>query len=233
MTLREIIRDIERRERTLTLFDPPPGLTRELREHFVAQQVVVESAAAGQAPGGYAVLSEDGTALAAVEIGDLDPPFGAETADVLDELHGYMDHTSFSSYDAEQLRATSREIEDRAWRAATGSIHAGFRTVETMAAEAEVYARLAATDLDVHAYAVPDGRRDGPDLGDATVHLTRSDEVRHTRFVAFDGGRVPTDRCVLLAEPREDDRFVGVWTYDDDTVDAVVRHLERQYLTAN
>jgi DICT domain-containing protein len=260
--LGEIIRDIEGRERTLTLVDPPPGLCRELRERFAARQVVVESTTTDGVPAERAVVSEGGERLATVDVAGLEPPLVDDACDALDALRDLLDRRSFSSYDVDQLRATAREIEDRAWRAAAGSIHAGFRTVATLTREADVYAQLATTDLDVHVYAAPDpasastsasdtgseaelrsrsrsdarldapATADLPDLGDATVHLSRAPELRRTRFVAFDGGDAPTDRCVLLAEPRGDDQFAGVWVYDDDAVDAVVDHLERHYADA-
>ncbi|WP_101297734.1 DICT sensory domain-containing protein [Halegenticoccus soli] len=225
MDLHAIIDAIERRERTLTLFNPPrPSAVAELAEQFDAQQVVVEGGTAVGGPDSFAVLSEGDRALAAIDAPAL---LGRGPSDAFRELLGYLDRTTFSSYDTRQMTATSREIEDRAWRAGVGSLHAGFQTVSALRSQRALYERLARTDLDVHAYAVPDA--EAPDIAGVTLHLDGSPEIERTWFVVFDGGAVPSDKCALLAEERDDGRFRGVWTYDPDLVDAVLDHLTERY----
>jgi DICT domain-containing protein len=152
---------------------------------------------------------------------------GSTYRPVLDNL----DETMFTSYDVGQMVSASREIEDRAWRAGRGSLHAGFQTVTTLASQRETYERLGAREgLDVHAYAFPD--RSPDEEFPFSLHLERTDELERAWFVAYDGGGVDESKCALVAEERDPRRFYGFWTYDADTVDYVVDHLTRTYALA-
>jgi DICT domain-containing protein len=138
-----------------------------------------------------------------------------------------MDETMFTSWSIEQMVAASREIEDRAWRVGEGSLHAGFQYLSTLRGELPVYERLGSKNLDVHAYAAPD--EDPPEHEGFTLHIERAEEIEKSWFVVFDGDGVDENKCALLAEEREPRKFYGFWTYDPDTVDWIIDHLESTY----
>jgi hypothetical protein len=228
-TLPEIIRELARTDRRLTLFDPPPGLVADLRERLAERRVTVESLPAGAGPDGYAVLSGDGAVLATVDVRGLGPPFD-DVDDVLGRLFDELDPLTFSGSDPDVLAATTREFEDRAWRAGAGRLHAGLRHPAALRAEADVYSHLGRSSLDVHVYVHASG--DGPTVDDVTVHAVDREEIRHTGFVAFDGGTRRADRCALLVDHRGETP-TGVWTYDPDAVGRIVGHLGRRYPLAH
>lgn len=229
MTLTELIEGVQSQRRTLTVFDADEAVVTALSERFADRNLVVEAGSADGGPSEYAVLSRDGSFVTAIDLSELaddDDPVEAEDAPyqaVVDRL----DPTMFTSYDTREMFAASREIEDRAWRTATGALHAGFQTVSTFEGQSEAYGRLAERgDLDVTAYAYPD---ESPVESPCPVRLCRSDEIRRSWFVAFDGGGDDANKCALVAEEREPRRFYGFWTYGADTVDYVIEHLTRTY----
>jgi DICT domain-containing protein len=139
----------------------------------------------------------------------------------------HLDETMFTSWDTRQMVAASREIEDRAFRVGSGTLHAGFQYVSTLRNELPIYERLGSTDVDVHAYAVPD--EEPPDHDGFTLHLERASEIEQSWFVVFDGGDDEQAACALLAEEREPREFYGFWTYEKSTVDWILDHLESTY----
>jgi DICT domain-containing protein len=231
MSLRSVLDSVESREKTLTVYDAEESLATALREYFSSQQVVVREGTAVGGPAGFATLSEGDTLLTAIDLDDLSTPLsgGRDVNPAFQTLLGHLDGTTFSSYDTSQMVATSREIEDRAWRATTGQLHAGFQYFSALAGQESVYSRLAERDLDIHVYAAPDGTE--VDLPKVTVHAESVDEITDTWFVAFDGGDTPSDKCALLAEERQPNAYYGFWTYDPDIVDRILGHLTEQYAT--
>lgn len=236
MSLTELIAGVEEHEKTLQVFNAPADRVETLREQFADRNlsVVEESTGSGE-PAEFLVLADDGefVTAAAVEdvLADADDAGDAESFEgrayrpVLDHL----DETMFTSYDTTQMVAASREIEDRAWRLGEGKLHAGFQKLSILKEQMDVYTRLAEKEgLDVHAYATPD--RDVPDHDTSlTIHVERSEEIADSWFVAYDGGGVDVNKSALLAEEREPREFYGFWTYDPDTVDWIIDHLERSY----
>jgi len=235
MSLMELIAGVEAHEKTLTVFNADDAVVEALRERFADRNLSVVGATAGDGPRAYAVLSHDDEFVTAVSVADVlvegaPRSVGFDDATyrpILDSL----DETMFTSYDVRQMVSASREIEDRAWRAGRGSLHAGFQTVTTLASQHDAYERLGGRDdLDVHAYAYPD--RTPAEGLPFTLHLERTEELERTWFVAYDGGGVDESKCALVAEERDPRRFYGFWTYDADTVDYVVDHLTRTYALA-
>ncbi|MFB6102931.1 MAG: DICT sensory domain-containing protein [Haloplanus sp.] len=233
MGLFELIAAVDAREKTLTVFNPEAGVATALREHFADRNLTIERAEHEAGPRNYAVLSCDDEFLAAIDVSDVlgstrgvAPEFTRETYEpVLDEL----DETMFTSYDTERMIAASKEIEDRAWRGAAGELHAGFQTCTRFASQTDVYEHLAERgSLDVHVYAAPEGR-DRVDTTNPTLHLSTATEIRDTWFVTYDGGGVDAAKCALLAEERLPGSFYGFWTYDGETVDALLDHLRTTY----
>lgn len=232
MSLIELIAGVEADEATLTVFNADPDARDALASHFADRNVEVVASDVDADPQEFAVLSRNGEFATAVAVEDLlatpersDPEFARETYEpVLDHL----DETLFTSYSTADMVAASREIEDRAWRVGSGELHSGFQTLDVLNREIETYDRLAErVDLDVHAYAAPEGDR--PDSENVTVHVERAPEIRETWFVAYDGGGVDDAKCALLAEEREPRRFYGFWSYDPATVDYLIDHLTETY----
>ncbi|MFC7155143.1 DICT sensory domain-containing protein [Halomarina halobia] len=233
MSLTELIAGVEAHERTLTVFNADASVTETLREHFADRNVVVERGEAAGGPRDYVVLSEDEEFLTAADVDDLVNPRRAtephfERDSPYRPILDHLDETMFTSYDTRQMIAASREIEDRAWRVGSGELHAGFQKLSVLGTQLDVYEQLGGRrNLDVHAYAVPDG--EVPDHESFTVHVERSREIANSWFVVYDGAGVDANKCALLAEEREPRRYYGFWTYDPDTVDWIVDHLRNTY----
>lgn len=248
MTLTELIAGVEGHEKTLTVFNADEDASSEIREHFADRNVRVrsEQTASGR-PGEFITLSTDGDVVAATSLGDFQETITGSVRHIdIDEspyrpILDKLDETMFTSWSIERMTAASREIEDRAWRVGQGSLHAGFQKVSVLKGELDLYDRLGETDVDVHAYAVPDV--DPPEDSSFTLHLERSEEIAKSWFVVFDGGESATGRaakrltdaeiddqkCALLAEERGDREFYGFWTYDPGTVDWIIDYLESTY----
>jgi len=234
MSLRELIAGVEDNEKTLTVFNADPGVVTRLREDFGDRNVRVrgEETPSGK-PGEFVTLSHDGEVLTAAGLSDLRQMLDGDPVRLglrdrpYQPILDHLDDTIFTSWDVGQMVTASREIEDRAFRVGSGTLHAGFQYLSTLENELPIYERLGATDVDVHVYAVPD--TEPPDCGGFTLHLERADEIERSWFVVFDGGPDPADRCALLAEERGDRVFYGFWTYDGSTVDYIGEHLRSQY----
>lgn len=146
------------------------------------------------------------------QLGSVDDPYRA--------IYDLLDDTVFVSLDRRQLLATSREMEDRAWRTGRGRFHAGFQSPSAFEPQADLYRELAtATDVDVHAYA--DGAIPDAQLGNApiTTHVGSSDEIGRYWFILFADGGDGSQNCALIAEQKDADTYRGVWTYNKSLVD--------------
>jgi DICT domain-containing protein len=222
MSLRKVVDTVRGREKTLAVYTrSETELVPELREYFASQNVTIEAIEAGREPE-HAVLSDDGEFLTAVSIDALRSltsggvrEFGERAA--YGPLLEHLDSTTFKAYDRRQMLEASREIEDRAWRARSGRLYAGFQYASNFAGERDAYAKLAASDLDVHAYGAPDESVDVPD--GVTFHGASIPEVESSWFVIFDGGGDEMQVSALLAHEEDDGDFYGFWTYEVDLVD--------------
>ncbi|MFC3478932.1 DICT sensory domain-containing protein [Halobacterium litoreum] len=233
MGLRRVIEDVRGREKTLTVYAPPgTDVVASVREYFASQNVAIEHEPTTDAPA-HAVLSDDGEYLTSVGTDALRALTGSEPHPIGEDaayspLLEHLDRTTFTSYSRCQMMQASREIEDRAWRAKSGCLHAGFQRLSNLEPEVETYAQLADSDLDVHVY----GERDAEiGAGESfTVHATDDPEITTTWFVVFDGGGNEQQSSALLAEEQDDGGYYGFWTYDAslvadalDALDAVRR----------
>ncbi|WP_280536511.1 DICT sensory domain-containing protein [Halopenitus sp. POP-27] len=245
MSLIELIARVEATAATLLVVNANATAREELAETFADRNLVVTEATLPGAPDRFAVLARDGEFVTAVAIDDLlspsrtsqndsssGGPSSDETAPEFDRrsyasVLDALDETTFTSYSKRKMVAASREIEDRAWRVGSGELHAGFQTLATLGGTVETYNRLAEREgLAVNAYAAPEGPV--PDA-DFEVHVERAPEIRETWFVAYDGGGLEENACLLLAEEREPNRFFGFWTYDHETVDEAIAHVSETY----
>lgn len=119
------------------------------------------------------------------------------------------------------LVVISRFIEKRALETDAGRLDAAFQRLSRVADErgtAEVYARLADSGVDVHAYGYPDANP----LADTsiTVHAGRSERYLKTWAVVFAD---PDDAnpAGMLAVEFDDNVWTGVWTYRPEFVDCI------------
>ena len=230
MPLATLLETVERRRKTMTVYDGDS----DLKTQFAGRNVTVETRVrpAGT-PGSFAVLRDESGFLGAVSLamlqGLLKPPIRRPwDLDSLDEgyrgLFELLDDTLFASLDRRQLLAATREIEDRAWRVGYGTLHVGFQSLDAFEAQTPVYSRLAeVTALDIHVYAVTDTPL-ATEPG-VTFHTEPTDEIGRFWFLAFDGGDDDEQACALVAEEVEPDAYSGFWTYDPALVADVVESL--------
>jgi DICT domain-containing protein len=234
MSLRDIVATVEGQERSLTVYAPPEktGLANELEEYFTSQHVSIRFRACGaeEQPRAELTAPDSGERLAAVELSSLerlvsgDPPEDPSVGSrPYAPLLAHLDESTFTSYDEAQMLTTSREIEDRAWRAGTGHLVAGFQQFSNFRSQADAYRTLGQTDLEIDIYATPDV---DPPEGPYDLHATTDPDVIETWFVAFDGDGDPGQASALLAEERAQGEFYGFWTYDKDLVDTIVAAAE-------
>jgi len=224
MSLSELIAGVESHRKTLTVYNADPSAAATLRERFTERNVAVESARTPEGPDAYAVLHRDGEFITAAALEDVLARGEGGGNPILE----YVDETTFTSYDTRQMVAASREIEDRAWRVGAGELHAGFQSVSVIETQLDTYEQLAGREgLAVHAYGYPDAAV--PDHEGFTIHVERAEEIRDSWFVVYDGDGDDARKCALLAEEREPRSFYGFWTYDPDTVDWIIDHLQSAY----
>ncbi|MFT4923490.1 MAG: DICT domain-containing protein [Haloarculaceae archaeon] len=234
MSLSELISGVADHEKTMTVFNAEAAVVSQLQEYFSDRNVRVESEETPSGkPGTFVTLSEDGNVLTAAGLDDLHRMLGDEPASLglrdrpYQPILDHLDDTLFTSWETSQMVAASREIEDRAYRVGSGTLHAGFQYVSTMTNELPIYERLGSTDVDVHAYAFPD--TEPPDSDEFSLHIERAAEIEQSWFVVYDGGPDPEDKCALLAEERDARTFFGFWTYDESTVDWLGEYLQSSY----
>lgn len=235
MSLLELVAAVEAERKTLYVNAADEDAVDSVERAFADRNLRVVAVPPESGPPEFAMLTDGDDVLSATSLSSLvaddssrrAPGFEADPyRPILDEL----DETFFTSYDAAQMLAASREIEDRAWRTGSGRLYAGFQTYSVLEAQLPVYEQLGAkSGLDVAALAAPDGEL--PPYEETFAVCGRSTpEVRTVWFVAFDGGPTPDDACALVAEERDSGRFYGFWTYDPDTVDDIFDYVTDRYL---
>ncbi|WP_170977291.1 DICT sensory domain-containing protein [Halorussus salinisoli] len=235
MGLRELLDAVADREKTITVFAPEPY--DALESHFETRNVTVEHEyVPDDGSGGFVVVTADGEFVGSVggsAVANLVSPTAADlepgTDDPTRALLGLLADTTFVSFDKRQMLMAAREIEDRAYRRATGTLRTGFQSLSALRAQRDVYATLGSEGLlDVHVYGEPDW---SPDVPGTTVHAEDADEIGAFWFVVFDGGGDDRQACALLAEEVESDSgsFRGFWTYDPELVADIEGYLRETY----
>ncbi|WP_135830389.1 DICT sensory domain-containing protein [Halorussus halobius] len=235
MTLRAFVEDVTAGSRTITVFAPERD--EAFARHFESRGVTVEhERLPDDGSGGFVVVTEDGKFVGSVprrvthelvSPGASDLELGSGT-DVRLPMNLLAD-TTFVAFDRQQMLATSREIEDRAYRRGRGTLRAGFQSLSTLEPQRDVYGQLTRdTDLDVHLYGEHDW---DPGLPDATVHAQTADELGRFWFIVFDGGGDDRQACALLAEEvaDESESFRGFWTYEPGRVAELDAYLAGTY----
>ncbi|WP_416841568.1 DICT sensory domain-containing protein [Haloferax sp. DFSO52] len=233
MSLSELIAGVAADEQTLTVFNPRNDAVERLAAHFRDRNISVQEATTSKGPSNFAVLGTGESFHTAVDVNavlkdgdDIEPGFERESyVPILDHL----DETLFRSYDRKQMLNATREIEDRAWRVGAGELHAGFQTDANLRKQLTSYRQLGRRDdLFVHAYIYPSDSV--PTVDEFQLHLARTEEIRHSWFVVYDGNGVDDYKCALVAEENPPgSEFRGFWTYDPSTVDFIVNYLTKTY----
>jgi DICT domain-containing protein len=238
MSLGDIVETVKGEQRRLTLFNPAKEtLAAGVREYFADQNVTVaaERTESGE-PAGVVVLTRDGDPLATTTTDALarlvaETPSGEDGLGVDDSAHHdlltHLKETTFTSHSRREMTQTSREIEDRAWREGSGRLFAGFQYESVLLGQSRTYETLGRSDLDVYAFAAPDGT--DVDIDRVRVHLEEAAELAGHWFVVYDGADDRGQASALLAEERGEDSYYGFWTYDPRIVGRIVDHLERAY----
>lgn len=146
------------------------------------------------------------------ELDSLDPAYRA--------IFDLLDNTVFVSLDRRQLLATSREIEDRAWRVGRGTLYVGFQSLSAFEKQQSMYRQLAETTaIDVHIYLAPDQSADELGHSPVTIHTDSDADVGRYWFLLFDGGGTEAQKCALVARQDGPETYRGFWTYDPELVD--------------
>ena len=152
----------------------------------------------------------------------------AERETAYSEVFDFLDDTLFSSYDRRQMLATTREIEERAWRRGEGTLYVGFQNRRALEQQTTVYETLA-THEHLAAELYVSDEWDVPIGESVTVRSSSAAEIGRFWFVLYDGGGSAIHRCGLVAEERDPDRYYGFWTYDPVLVEELVEHLRTAY----
>ncbi|WP_265111150.1 DICT sensory domain-containing protein [Halosolutus halophilus] len=228
MTLSDVFDRLDHPRRTITVYAsaPQPDVTAQFETRGTT---VGYCSLPDETDQGFLVVRDvDGFAgsIGLVEVREfLEPPvYRPWDAALVDApyrtLLEVLDETLWQSLDRRQLLATSREIEDRAWRVGRGTLKVGFQRLSALQAQLPVYERLVDdTALEIHVYG--SGDWDPPSRPGLTVHTDPGGEVGQFWFLTFDGGPDDQQACGLLAEERDPGSFAGFWTYDADLVDEI------------
>lgn len=228
MTLQSLFEDLDRPHKEFVVYT---GATdADGVDLFAARNADVEHRTLpGDESEGFLVVRDRDGFLGVLPFGELRQLLEAPILDPwdLDDVHedhralfDLLDETLFVALDRRRMLSASREVEEHAWRVGAGTLCAGFQTAAAFDSQRPVYERLAdETALDVHVYAetVPD-----PTQSDITFHTEPADVVGRFWFVAFDGSGDDARKCAVVGCQRDADAFTGFWTYDPETVEAVI-----------
>ena len=233
------IEAVEGQRKTLEVHTDDDEVLEALRRQFETRNVDVCHRSLGSLadPGFVIVRSGDGEFRGALGLDQFrailsprtHPPWElAEADDDRADLFSFLENTLFTSYSRRQMLATTREIEDRAWRVGTGRLYTGFERASALAAQTDVYERLGSHDALSVAVFIDDEWTD-PVPDGVTVVEEPDSELGDYWFVVFDGGENDQKACALLAEERRPGSFYGFWTYDPATVTELLTYLETTY----
>lgn len=260
--LREFVEEAEGGERTLVVYNrtEPEPVLELLDATFPEESVAVEEARDSSVPDDVVALVADGEVVATSPLSALADQLlyvnsdifttgnrglqGVDLPDVLLELDDVpLTLRGYPESDREKLVlvAVSRLVERYAHETGAGTIRTSFQRLSRLRDEhgtARVYERLAATDLDVHLYGVPDVLPD-PDRY-TVLHCGHAPEFRQTWFLIFSppGTRTGTSGdekrsepahgpAALLAIEVRERTWRGIWTFDAERVERLNRYVER------
>lgn len=236
MTLSDFVDAVESRRMSIAIY--ASEAVPDVASQFETRNVTVEHETI--TPGshqGFVILRDDEGFVGAFGLAELahllDPPLfrpwdREDLSTPWRELYEVLEETLFTSFDRRQLLAAAREIENRAWRVADGTLRVGFQSSEAFRSQVGVYRRLAEeTDLTIHVYVADEWTHDPIPAVD--LHRCPAEEIGQYWLLAFDAAGDPRYTCALVAEERSPESFYGFWTYDPDHVGAISSYLRRTY----
>lgn len=234
-SLRDAFEAVDRRHKTLEIHTDDESAVTALRRGFETRTVDVTQRPVGELddPGFVIVRDADGAFRGALGLEEFEailsptdhPPW--ELADAEPDpaqLFDFLENTLFASATRRQLLATSREIEERAWRVGSGRLYAGFQRPAALRAQTGVYERFGSRDsIDVAVFLA--GEWSTP-LEGVSVVTGSSGELGAFWFVAFDGGESGSHCGALVAEERDPGEYAGFWTFEPSIVRGLIDYLE-------
>ncbi|MFP9193382.1 DICT sensory domain-containing protein [Natrialbaceae archaeon A-CW1-1] len=234
-TLTDAFERVERRRKTLEVYAVDDSVRSELERQFSTRNVrIVHHAFPSKTDLGFVVIRDSNgefraalglEKLQAIISPEIQPPWELSDLDSTD-VFDFLENTIFTAYDRRQMLAATREIEERAWRTDSGTLHTGFQTSTAFAKQAPIYDRFA-HDSSVSVRVFFDGDPAVTNDSDSSLEVTpdAGAEIGEHWFVLFDGG--PTDRNAsgLLAREREPGRYYGFWTYDPGFVEEIMSYV--------
>jgi len=235
MSLGQILSDISSREKQVIVYASDDTGT-DLAEVLATRNLTIDHRRLPSISSeSFVIIRDGGEFRGAMSLPDLleflSPPIRRpQNLDALAPKHRavyeLLDDTVFVSLDRQQLLATSRELEDRAWRTGRGRLHAGFQRADAFKAQTDVYRDLSSTDIDIDVY-VPGGVSGAPlDDTPVTVHTDPDSDLDRYWFVLFDDGASGAQNCALIAREVEDRKYQGVWTYNPELVAQAFEAIE-------
>jgi len=234
MSFGRILSDVASRQKQVVVYAPDDSGT-DLADALATRNLTIDHRKLPDISSeAFVIIRDGGEFQGSLALADLleflAPPIRRpEDLDSLGKKHRVvyelLDDTVFVSLDRRQLLATSRELEDRAWRTGRGRMHVGFQRAEAFEAQRAVYRELATTDIDIHLY-VPGGIS-GDLLTDTSLTLhTGNGELDRYWFILFDDGASGAQNCALIARETDDNRYRGLWTYNEELVDEAFNAVE-------
>ncbi|ELZ13947.1 sensor protein [Haloterrigena salina JCM 13891] len=233
--LRDQLDEIEARRKILEVHTGRDRVAAEFERQFSTRnvRVVRESSPLSGGRGFVIVRDADREFRGALDIDhfravlspEIHPPWALEDAGVdYSDLFEFLENTLFASYDRRQMLAASREIEERAWRTDAGTLFVGFQSSTAFDSQVSVYERLV-RDRTLTITIFVEDEYDERIADRIDVVSDAGGEIGAFWFVVFDGGGSDMNKCGLLAEEREPDRYHGFWTYDPERIDELVTYL--------
>ncbi len=236
--LDDLVGEVEASGVTLTLYNPTASEKHlePIENHFDVTTVSVRrSATTDGVPENFAVLHDGDEFVSACDVDALraavDPasafaPTESPRSDT-PALLSDIDQSTFTEYGKRRMILASRDIEKRAWRAGSPTIHVGFQEFSRLRTQLDLYRRLSER-LTVHLYGEPDWE---PPVENVVLHGYSTDEIRDHWFVVFEppNGDDEPGPCVILAEEREPNVYAGFWTGRRPLADRLLARLESAY----
>lgn len=219
MSLESILADVADSEKRLVVYAPDSSGT-DLATRLKTRNMTVDHCRIPSISADAFVIVREGEqfrgALPLVDLLQFLSPRTDAPASDHSHIYELFDDTVFVSLDRKQLLATSRELEDRAWRTGHGRLHVGFQRVAALEPQRAVYREMAGLDIDIHLY-VPGAAADAVSTFDdtsVTLHTGPDNDLERYWFILFDDGGDGCQNCALIAREEADGRYRGVWTYD-------------------
>ena len=231
--LAALVREVRERDHRFTVYSRDDDAA-DAADRFPNRNVeVVSRSLPAVGPEPFVVIETGGEFAGVVSLADveglIEPPIrrpesGEGVSEGYRVFFDVLDDTVFTSLRRTELLAVSGEIEERAYRVGTGTLHTAFQRAAAFRSRADVYRVLAAeTDLDIDVYAADDGRG-LPAIPGIAVHRLTDDPLERFWVVSFDGGGDDRYACGLVAEQHADG-YTGFWTDDATIVARIVAAL--------